>query len=143
MDDPCCKTLEKLIDIAEKLPKGIVYLAGPMRGIPHFNFPAFFEAESALRAGGAAVRPLLVMNPARMDIQVPLDWVKDFEKGVARDLEAVRAADGIALMQGWQDSVGAKAELAVARWLKKFVIFQAPDLTWSFGTEDERWEVSL
>lgn len=39
-----------------------LYVAGPMRGIPEFNFPAFFEAEDRpLKAGYD------VINPARKD----------------------------------------------------------------------------
>ena len=39
-----------------------VYVAGPMRGIPEFNFPAFFAAADKLRGDGFAV-----FNPAERD----------------------------------------------------------------------------
>lgn len=36
-----------------------VYIAGPMTGLPEFNYPTFFAAEEYLRSHGAKV-----MNPA-------------------------------------------------------------------------------
>ena len=38
----------------------IVYIAGPMTGLPDLNYPAFNAAEEALTAAGHAV-----LNPAR------------------------------------------------------------------------------
>ncbi len=42
-----------------------VYLAGPMRGLPLFNFPAFADAAAKLRAQGYDV-----FSPAERDEQV-------------------------------------------------------------------------
>lgn len=41
-----------------------IYLAGPMRGIPEFNFPAFHAMACRLRAEGN-----VVFNPAEKDIE--------------------------------------------------------------------------
>lgn len=101
-----------------------IYLAGPMTGFPNYNFPAFFDAEEKLKEQGYEV-----INPARLDSDAGYDpthpdFVMDeaFLVGAAkRDLMGVIDTDAIALLPEWEGSKGAKAELAVARWLGKKV----------------------
>lgn len=104
-----------------------IYVAGPMRGIPEFNFPAFHAAAARLRAEGHEV-----FNPAERDIA---HHGKDISKGNATGDEKLAAAehgfnlrealkddlvyicleaDAIALMPGWENSKGARAERATA-----------------------------
>ncbi len=40
-----------------------IYLAGPMTGLPDYNFPAFMKAAAYLRSQGA-----IVFNPAENDL---------------------------------------------------------------------------
>src|SRR5262245_23383467 len=49
-----------------------IYIAGPMRGYPSYNFPAFDEAEAALTAGGWRV-----LSPAAMDRAIGFNPDKD------------------------------------------------------------------
>ena len=104
-----------------------IYLAGPMRGIPEFNFPAFMSAAATLRTEGHTV-----FNPAERDIQhhgvdISKGNTAGCEKQAAKDhgfnlREALcddltficKEADAIALLPGWQNSKGANAERAVA-----------------------------
>lgn len=107
-----------------------IYLAGPMRGYPEFNFPAFHEAAAKLRAEGH-----FVFNPAERDVERHggIDISKgnelgdvaqaEREHGFSRrdamhdDLDFItKHADGIALLPGWQESEGANLELAAARF---------------------------
>ena len=93
-----------------------VYVAGPMRGYPAFNFPAFFEAAERLTALGWDVT-----NPAAMDMECDgFDPTKDAARDepfyMRRDLPAVLGCDAIALLPGWQHSSGATKELVVALW---------------------------
>jgi len=111
----------------------IYYIAGPMRGIPFYNFPAFDATDKRLNALGHQV-----LNPAEMDRQVGFDamtlpessdWSKipenfSLEECVERDLDAVKACDVIYLLRGWETSEGSKAELAVAKWLGKKVEYE-------------------
>lgn len=107
-----------------------LYLAGPMRGYPEFNFPAFHAAAAKLRADGH-----YVFSPAESDNE---RHGKDISKGNATGDEAIaakehgfnlrealaidldyicREAEGIALLPGWAESKGANAEYATARAL--------------------------
>jgi hypothetical protein len=102
-----------------------VYLAGPMRGYPNFNFPAFHQAAAMLRAGHYTV-----FNPAERDEAIHgtkvshsptgnLDDIKATGFSLREALEADTAwicstADAIALLPGWEKSKGAVAEKALA-----------------------------
>ena len=113
-----------------------VYLAGPMRGIKHYNFEAFDMAHDRLSYQGYAV-----LNPAEMDRRCGFDaytlpdthdWNSipegfSFDDCVARDLYAVRGCDMIYMLEGWEKSKGAKAELALAEWLGKDVQYQSAE----------------
>ena len=107
-----------------------VYLAGPMRGIADFNFPAFKRAAADLRSQGYTV-----FNPAEADERRhgpgvgqnnPQGSVELAEaqhgfclrEALAHDLDWICTfADAIALLPGWQNSKGATAERAVAEAL--------------------------
>ncbi len=107
-----------------------VYLAGPMRGIPDFNFPAFEAGTVGLRARGFEV-----FSPAERDIKVHGDKVNDSATGdlddpkvkaSGFDLRAALAADtqwiamtadAVVVLPGWENSKGAQAEVALARAL--------------------------
>lgn len=106
----------------------IAYIAGKMSGIPAYNFPAFDEARDGLRALGYDV-----ISPADMDRAVGFDPFichadKEFlEAAMRRDVEAVMRADCIVMLPGWEDSTGAKAELALARW-RHIPAYQWPEM---------------
>lgn len=102
-----------------------IYIAGPMRGIKEFNFPAFFWAERCLREAGHEV-----FNPAAKDVNngfetSALTGHENLEEhgfslrdALANDLEWIaRKADAIATLADWQNSKGARAEVALAEAL--------------------------
>lgn len=104
-----------------------VYIGGPMRGIPEFNFPAFDEARDRGKELGWEVT-----SPADMDRDVSGDkaliselpnWdgSKDTRPYVERDIDVLLSftphLDAIALLPGWENSTGARAEAAVAQWI--------------------------
>ena len=104
------------------------YLAGPMRSVPEFNYPAFMAGAKLLREEG-----WVVFNPAEMDIE--LDGVSedgsDVEAGTPasarryadRDTDLIirklksENGDAIVTLDGWRDSIGARAEVACAEWV--------------------------
>lgn len=104
-----------------------IYLAGPMRGIPEFNFPTFYAAAAKLRAEGHEV-----FSPAERDnVRHGTDISKGNATGdeelaakehgfnlrdaLREDLEWIcRHADAVALLPGWHLSKGARAERLTA-----------------------------
>jgi len=110
-----------------------VYLSGKMAGVPKFNFPAFDKAAEQLRQAGHEV-----FNPAEKDRELyGHDFAEicdgNFEESVRRgfnlrqtfflDCEYIcKEAEAIAMLPGWEDSGGARAEHALAHVLRlKFI----------------------
>lgn len=110
------------------------YLAGPMRSKPQFNYPAFMDGAARLRAAGWEV-----FNPAEMDIEQDnggapttlsieeqhahasaFDNARRYAKRDCRVLiDELRAENGdaVVVLPDWEESTGARAEVAVARWV--------------------------
>jgi hypothetical protein len=82
------------------------YIAGPMTGIPEFNYPAFNDMAARLRARG-----IRVANPAENTCQFEnptwQDWMR---MGIQQLMEC----DEILLLPGWEASRGARLERQVA-----------------------------
>lgn len=114
-----------------------IYLAGPMRGYPFFNFPEFDRGAAALRKAGHEV-----FSPAERDRSAHGDIASDNAKGdeaeatekhgfslreaLAADMKFIcEEADAIALLPGWENSKGALAERATANalGLKVFLVY--------------------
>lgn len=94
-----------------------VYLAGPMRGYPEHNAPAFREAAQWLRLQGTEV-----ISPVELDESEGLDLndsYSDEEVGdfLRRDLISFLTGevDAIVVLPGWEESQGAALEVHVAR----------------------------
>jgi hypothetical protein len=112
-----------------------VYLAGKMRGVKNFAFDKFDKARDELLKDGWEV-----ISPADIDREVngfdpfilpdDYDWntVPDtlkLDELIERDLKAVRECSAIYMLKGWETSLGARAEHAVAMWAGKLVIYEA------------------
>lgn len=102
-----------------------LYVAGPMRGIEAYNFPAFDAAAAALEALGHDV-----FSPAARDRRVGFDPVGmdgtedlaalgfSLNAALAADMAFITMeADGIVVLPGWEQSKGARAEVATAHAL--------------------------
>lgn len=80
------------------------YVCGSMRNYPELNYPTFHKAAKLLRQKG-----FTCYNPAEHDGIAK--EVQTFAICMKRDLDAlVNLCDGIALLPGWRDSLGANAE---------------------------------
>lgn len=106
-----------------------IYLSGPMRGYPSFNFPFFDKVGAALQRQGYRVS-----NPAAHDrlIYPDIESWPGFETGdpeqcpqfnlpnsLIWDFQAILDVDGIAMLPGWERSNGARAERFVAEAVGK------------------------
>lgn len=94
----------------------IVYIVGPMTGLPAFNYPAFYKAEEDLKLLGYQV-----INPARLDGG---DTSKPWLYYIERTLHYLPQAQAIYLLRGWQNSYGAWIEVLVAQKLGKEFLYE-------------------
>lgn len=100
-----------------------VYICGPMRNLPLYNFPAFDEAANRGRAIG-----LEIVSPADLDRSLGFDEYRDepspadLRVMIIRDVVEASKCDAIALLPGWERSSGAAVELALANFLDLLVL---------------------
>lgn len=111
-------------------PENTVYIAGPMTGIPQFNFPAFDAAADVLRQRGYTV-----VSPAECDDPETRAQALASPDGapgsgsangetwgdfLARDVKLISDhVDGIVVLPGWRGSRGACLEVFVAHLCDK------------------------
>lgn len=102
-----------------------VYIAGQMRGVPYYNFPAFDAAARRLRELGVEVVSPADLDRARgfdpMTLSYDADWNRvpdrfDLHACILEDVAAILKCQTVALLPGWGRSAGANAEVAIASW---------------------------
>lgn len=89
---------------APALPR-VLYLAGPMSGLPAFNYPAFDAAAAQLRGAGFEV-----LNPAENTAPEGAEWVDYMKLAVGQ----LAKADAVAFLVGAGNSRGARIEMRLA-----------------------------
>ena len=105
--------LEQEMSAPAPVPGYTVYVAGPMTGLPEFNYPAFREAATEL-----TLRGYEVLCPVDSELENPTPGVpQSWEWYMRRALAMVVAADGVALLPGWEASRGAQIEVTIAKAL--------------------------
>lgn len=82
-----------------------VYIAGKMTGLPDKGRAAFAEAEDLLSKLG-----FVVLNPSCLPDGLPGN------KYMPICMSMIDAADNLVLLDGWEDSPGAKLEKAYAEY---------------------------
>ena len=87
----------------------ILYLCGPMTGLPDHNRPAFFAAAEQLRSAG-----YMVINPAANNVPVSAPWQSHMRADIA---EMVNVCDAVATLPGCEYSKGARIEITLATGL--------------------------
>lgn len=103
-----------------------VYIAGPMRGRPQYNFQAFDKAKAEVENAAH-----IAVSPASMDRAIwGFDGYGELTKGmtprsvIAFDLTVLATCDAIYMLRGWEDSKGATAELAFAMAIGLKILYE-------------------
>lgn len=121
-----------------------IYQAGPMRGLPLYNFNTFEQGKRYLTELGHEV-----VSPHDIDIEEGLVAVKfhytngngmmrcftevkltplfSIERALKRDFAAITQCDAISLLPGAAESQGTAREISVARWCGLHVFAHDPD----------------
>lgn len=123
MNDITYTNFDPRASVNKPAPLDSLYLAGPMRGLPRYNFDAFEEAAKVLKRKGYKVySPVDGDREAGFDPDgTPIEEF-DMDAAIIRDINYILQADGVVLLPGWEKSRGATAEAAVAKWAGKTVL---------------------
>jgi len=116
-----------------------LYIAGPMTGIPQFNYPKFVLMAAELRAAGHdAVSPVELDDPEIQAISLAspdgnLDTIKSHGQSwgdfLARDVKQLAddGIEGVVVLPEWEYSRGARLETFVA------YLCDLPIYSWEYG----------
>lgn len=87
--------------------KKVVYIAGPIKGVPKY-WEAFEEAEEELTAAG-----YIPLSPSRLP--------HNLSDGKAMQLcvSMINVADAVYFIPGWSRSVGAQMEMGYCKYINK------------------------
>jgi len=106
----------------------ILYIAGPMTGIRHFNYPAFFSAAEKLRdVGYDVISPPESDSPELQRAALASekgDWADLPRPGntlheiIRQNVDDVLSSDGLAVLSGASLSAGARFEISLAERIK-------------------------
>lgn len=96
------------------MKKRKIYIAGPMTGLPGYNYAKFNAWAEFLRISGWDVA-----NPAEIGEKFgTADEINAdkqlLETVMAAEIEELATCDAVFLLKGWQNSRGSRKELAVA-----------------------------
>ena len=98
-------TPEDPVPVVTPEEAGRLYIAGPMSGLPDYNYPAFRAAHAVLTAQGYDV---VTPSDIAGDATRPWSW------WMRRALALLIQCDSVALLPGWERSRGARLEADVA-----------------------------
>lgn len=92
----------------------VVYIAGPMSGLPDFNRESFWIMEHCLKMRGCRV-----LSPARYEkLDLPYCWY------MRMGLNMVISADTVVMLNGWSNSKGANIEHRVATAIENRIFYK-------------------
>jgi hypothetical protein len=112
------------------------YLAGPMTGIPEFNFPLFIQVCEYLRE-----RELTILSPHEIDHGETDENRGSLSYGayMRAGLRLMLDCDGVIVLPGWKESQGVRVELALAKACE--MELHRFDTETGYMYTLERWEI--
>lgn len=101
------------VKTVEDIKKFKIFIAGPMRGYPNYNFDKFDAYEKLLKDNG-----IECVNPGRIsrkfkEVEVNND-INVYNEMVKLQQEAEKTCNAILLLDGWQWSKGVMLEVKTA-----------------------------
>jgi hypothetical protein len=100
------------------------YVAGPMRNREKWNFPAFDAARDQLLSQGVQVISPADLDRARGITEDTTEFSSnDFKRAMWIDTLALLNCNRIHMLEGWDESVGARYEMMLAQHLGLKITF--------------------
>lgn len=96
-----------------------IYIAGPMTGLPNYNFDNFNRVAEELKSKGLEVK-----NPAEVGVIEGATW----EDYMAYCLTQIGLCGSMYMLRGWQMSRGACLEQLIAERLGMKIIYEENQL---------------
>lgn len=101
------------------MSKLLVYLAGPITGIPDFRERFAQATNEVLLLGHTPISPLEVCTQAGLT-----EGVDSYRAFMVADIRALLACEGLYALVGWENSKGARLEHMIAAALNMEIIYQ-------------------
>jgi len=95
-----------------------IYISGPMTGLPNWNFPSFNRVAQKIRDQGE----FEVINPAEYGLVE--QTVEDRCFIMAKAMTDICNSDALYMLEGWEDSSGARAEWALGYALGLEIVYE-------------------
>lgn len=92
-------------------PPASIYLAGPMTGLPEFNYPKFEAVASTLRGKGYTVLSPAEIHHESSDQRGTKLW----QQYMRPSLKLMLDAEAVYMLSGWSGSRGARIEWQLAQ----------------------------
>lgn len=123
--------------------KKVIYIAGPMRGLPDFNYQMFNSVARMLRSDGWDV-----VNPVEIGEEFGSPYTIQGNPEILQivtnlELDIVdKKSDAIYLLPGWENSIGSRKELSVALKKNLEIIIHGDYMSWPIKYTPEKQDVT-
>ena len=100
-----------------------------MTGYPNHNYEAFDRIRDVLEYDWEVVSPVDMNRDVGFDPNKNYVTPEFIQDAIRRDIEAILEVDALYALNGWENSKGATAEVAIAKWRDIPVFYETPKTT--------------